>query len=84
VTKASDEAFEKMFTRIKPTDLQTAPTSLKGAITTAETKSGGKAVDADTDRSGDSVRYTVKVAKADGTTEKVKVNGADGKVASAK
>jgi len=26
----------------------------------------------------------VKVAKADGTTEKVKVNGADGKVATAK
>jgi uncharacterized membrane protein YkoI len=84
VTKASDEAFEKMFTRIKPNELQTAPTSLKGAITAAESQAGGKAVDADTDRSGDSVRYTVKVAKADGTTEKVKVNGADGKVASAK
>jgi uncharacterized membrane protein YkoI len=84
ITKASNEAFEKMFTRIKPTDLQNAPTSLKSAITTAESQSGGKAVDADTDRTGDSVRYTVKVAKADGTTEKVKVNGADGKVASAK
>jgi uncharacterized membrane protein YkoI len=84
ITKASNEAFEKVFTRIKPTDLQNAPTSLKSAITTAESQAGGKAVDADTDRSGDSVRYTVKVAKADGTTEKVKVNGADGKVASAK
>jgi len=84
ITKASNEAFEKMFTRIKPADLQNAPTSLKGAITTAESQAGGKAVDADTDRTGDSVRYTVKVAKADGTTEKVKVNGADGKVASAK
>lgn len=84
ITKASNEAFEKVFTRIKPTDLQNAPTSLKSAITTAESQSGGKAVDADTDRTGDSVRYTVKVAKADGTTEKVKVNGADGKVASAK
>jgi hypothetical protein len=30
------------------------------------------------------VRYTVKVAMADGTTEKIKINGADGKVASAK
>jgi uncharacterized membrane protein YkoI len=49
-----------------------------------EAQSGGKAVDADADRDGDTVRYTVKVAKADGTTEKVKVNGADGKIASAK
>jgi uncharacterized membrane protein YkoI len=84
VTEASNEAFEKVFTRIKPEALQNAPTSLKTAITTAEAQAGGKAVDADTDREGDQVRYTVKVAKADGTTEKVKVNGADGKVASAK
>ncbi len=39
---------------------------------------------ADTDRHGDTVRYTVKVAKPDGTTETINVNGADGKVASAK
>jgi uncharacterized membrane protein YkoI len=84
ITEASSEPFQKAFTRIKPTDLQNAPTSLKSAITTAESQSGGKAVDADTDKTGDTVRYTVKVAKADGTTEKVKVNGADGKVASAK
>ena len=84
VKKASEEPFEKMFTRIKPSDLQNAPTSLKTAIKTAEAQSGGKVVDADTDRAGDTVRYTVKVAKADGTTEKIKVNGADGKVASAK
>jgi uncharacterized membrane protein YkoI len=56
---------------------------LKSAIKTAEAQSGGKAVDADADRNGDTVRYVVKVAKADGSTEKVKVNGADGKVASA-
>ena len=83
VTKASNEPFEKMFTRIKPDQLASAPTSLKGAIKTAEAQSGGKAVDADADRNGDTVRYVVKVAKADGSTEKVKVNGADGKVASA-
>jgi uncharacterized membrane protein YkoI len=84
VTKASNEPFEKVFTRIKPTELQNAATSLKGAITTAENQACGKAVDSDTDRTGDTVRYTVKVAKADGTTEKVKVNGTDGKVATAK
>lgn len=83
ITEASSEPFQKYFTRIKATDLQNAPTSLKSAITTAESQSGGKAVVADTDHTGDTVQYTVKVAKADGTTEKVKVNGADGKVASA-
>lgn len=83
VTQASREPFQKLFTHIKPTDLQNAPTSLKSAISTAESQSGGKAVNADTDRTGDTVRYTVKVAKADGTSEKVQVNGADGKVASA-
>lgn len=84
VTEASNEPFEKMFTRIKPESLENAPTSLKSAIKTAEAQSGGKAVDADADRDGDQVRYTVKIAMADGTTQKIKVNGADGKVASAK
>jgi uncharacterized membrane protein YkoI len=83
VTEASNEAFEKVFTRIKPDQLQNAPTSLKSAIKTAESQTDGKAVDADADRTGDTVRYTVKVAKADGSTAKVKINGADGKVASA-
>jgi uncharacterized membrane protein YkoI len=39
---------------------------------------------ADTDRHGDTVRYTVKIAMSDGTSQTIKVNGADGKVASAK
>jgi uncharacterized membrane protein YkoI len=84
VTEADNQPFEKVFTRIKPTSIQNAPTSLKSAITTAEAQSGGKAVDASVDRDGDQVKYSVKVAKADGTTEKIQVNGADGKVASAK
>jgi hypothetical protein len=50
----------------------------------AEAQSGGKAVTAQTDRAADSVRYIVKVALAGGATETIKVNGADGKVASAK
>jgi uncharacterized membrane protein YkoI len=84
VLKATRERFEKVFTRIKPADLQNAQTPLKGAIKTAEAQTGGKVVMADTDRHGDTVRYTVKVVMADGTTETIKVNGADGKVASAK
>jgi uncharacterized membrane protein YkoI len=84
VLKATRARVEKVFTRIKPADLQNAQTPLKGAIKTAEAQTGGKAVMADTDRHGDTVRYTVKVVMADGTSETIKVNGADGKVASAK
>jgi len=39
---------------------------------------------ADTDRHGDAVRYTVKVVMSDGTSQTIKVDGADGKVASAR
>jgi uncharacterized membrane protein YkoI len=83
IKEASDEQFEKLFTRIKPTSIQNAPTSLTRAISTAETRAGGKAEDATVDRDGDQLKYTVKVVKNDGTTEKVKINGSDGKVASA-
>jgi uncharacterized membrane protein YkoI len=81
VLKATRERVGKVFTRIKPADLQAVQTPLKGAIKSAEAHTGGKAVKADTDRQGDTVRYTVKVAMADGTTKTLKVNGADGKLA---
>jgi uncharacterized membrane protein YkoI len=84
VKEADNEPFEKVFTRIKPQSIQNAPTSLTRAIATAEQRAGGKATEAEVDRDGDQVKYTVKVARADGKTEKVKINGADGKVASAK
>ena len=83
ITAATNQPFEKVFTRLKPTSIQNAPTSLTRAITAAEQRAGGKATDAAVDRDGDQVQYTVKVAKADGTTEKLRVNGAHGKVASA-
>jgi uncharacterized membrane protein YkoI len=84
VLKATREHVGKLFTRLKPKDLEDAQTPLKGAIKAAEAQTGGKAVMADTDRHGDTVRYTVKVAMADGTTQTINVNGADGKVALAK
>lgn len=84
VLKATRERVGKVFTRIKPDDLQKAQTPLKGAIKAAEAQTGGKAVMADTDRHGDTVRYTVKVVMMDGTSQTIKVNGADGKVASAR
>jgi uncharacterized membrane protein YkoI len=84
VKNASDEKFARLFTRIKPTAIQHAPTSLTRAIATAETRAGGKAKEAEVNRDGDQVQYEVKVVKADGTSEKLKINGSDGKVASAR
>ena len=84
VKEVKDEKFEKLFTRIKPTAIQNAPTSLTRAITTAETRSGGKAREAEVNRDGDQLQYEVKVVKLDGDSETLKINGADGKVASAK
>jgi uncharacterized membrane protein YkoI len=84
VLKATRERVGKVFTRIKPADLQSAQIPLKGAIKTAEAQTGGKAVRADIDRQGDTVRYTVKIAMADGTSQTIKVNGADGKLALAR
>jgi uncharacterized membrane protein YkoI len=84
VLKATRERVGKVFTRIKPADLQKAQTPLKGAIKAAEAQTGGKAVMANTDRHGDTVRYTVKVIMTDGASQTIKVNGADGKVASAR
>jgi uncharacterized membrane protein YkoI len=84
VKEVKDEKFEKLFTRLKPTAIQHAPTSLTRAITTAETRSGGKAKEAEVNRDGDQLQYEVKVVKTDGSSETLKINGADGKVASAK
>ena len=84
VKEVSDEKFEKLFTRIKPTAIQNAPTSLTRAITTAEVQAGGKAKEAEVDRDGDQLKYEVEVVRTDGTSQKLKINGSDGKVASAK
>lgn len=84
VKEVSDEKFEKFFTRLKPTAIQNAPTSLTRAITTAETRAGGKAREAEIDRGGDQLIYSVEVVRLDGTSEKLKINGSDGKVAAAK
>ncbi|MBV8742648.1 MAG: PepSY domain-containing protein [Sinobacteraceae bacterium] len=83
VKDSSDAKLEKLLTRIKPEAVRNAQTSLTRAITTAEERAHGRAYSADVDRDGDQVKYTVKVVRRDGTEEKVKINGADGKVASA-
>ncbi len=60
VKEKSDEKFEKLFTRIKPTAIQNAPTSLTRAIATAETRSGGKAKEAEVSRDGDQLSTRLK------------------------
>jgi uncharacterized membrane protein YkoI len=84
IKEKSDEKFEKLFTRLKPTAIQNAPTSLTRAIATAETRAGGKAKEAEVSRGGDQLIYKVEVVKLDGTSDKLEINGSDGKVASAK
>jgi uncharacterized membrane protein YkoI len=66
---------------IDPEALQNVQTPLSGAISAAEESSGGKAISVDTDHGGGQVRYSIKVAKADGSISKVTVNGSNGKVA---
>jgi len=83
IESAGNESFEKVFTRLKAQDISNAPTNLVSAIHMAEQHAAGKALDADVEKKADSVRYEIKVAKTDGTTEKVKIDGS-GHLASAK
>jgi uncharacterized membrane protein YkoI len=67
---------------LDPSALRNVQTSLPDAIATAEQSSGGKAIGAAVNQGGGQVLYAIKVARADGGTEKVTVNGSNGKVAS--
>lgn len=83
VNNVSDEKIAKFFTRLKPETMRHSAVTLSHAILTAQERANGKADAADVDREGDTVQYTINVIRRDGTSEKVKINGADGKVASA-
>jgi uncharacterized membrane protein YkoI len=84
IAAAGNEPFEKAFMRLKADDVERAPTSLNSAIASAERETGGKVLKAETERSGDKVRYDMKVAKTDGSTATVKIDGSTGKLAAAK
>ena len=81
VEKTSNEPLEKLVTRVKPDDLQSAQTTLTAAIREAEQQTGGQVIDAETGASNGSLHYELKVATADGKTDKVKVDGTTGKIA---
>ena len=81
VDHESNEPLESLVNRIKPQDIQKAQTSLSTAIRTAERQSGGKVIDAETEGSGNTLRYELEVAKSDGKSEEIKIDAATGKVA---
>ena len=78
VREIENEMFEKYLIRLDPERLSSAETSLVEAIAIAEKQVGGKAAEADVDRSGDTVDYEIEVVTADGAAREVTVT-ADGK-----
>jgi uncharacterized membrane protein YkoI len=81
VEKSDNEPLEKLVKHVQPDDLQATQTTLAAAIREAEQQTGGKVIDAETGASGGALHYELKVALADGKTDKVKVDGATGKMA---
>ena len=79
VIKSDNHPVESWFVRLKPADVQNAPTTLKQAVATAEQKAGGKAVEAQVEREASSVQYKVTVVTG-GNQEQEIVVGADGKI----
>ena len=53
VLQTSNEAIEKLFTRLQPDDIRGARTTLAQAIGVAEQSANGKASDAEVDREGE-------------------------------
>jgi uncharacterized membrane protein YkoI len=80
VLGTSNEAIEKLFTRLEPDDVRGARTTLAQAIGIAEQHTDGKVIDAEVDREGDSLRYDVTVARSDGGERELEIDGASGKI----
>ena len=77
-----NEVLEKLLTRLSPENLRMTTTTLSHAIFLAQESSGGRALNADVDKKGDHLEFTVETVKLDGTAHKVKIDGATGKVVS--
>lgn len=81
VQQAGDEHFDRLFGSLKPASIENVRTSLADAIQAAEARAGGKATDATIDRDGGQLNYKVDIARLDGSTQRVKVEGSDGTIA---
>jgi len=82
VRDTHNEVLEKLLTRISPDNLRLTTTTLSHAVFVAQEQTGGRALNADVDRKGDHLEYTVETVKVDGTSHKVKIDGSSGKVIS--
>ena len=82
VKDTHNEVLEKLLTRISPDNLRLTPTTLTHAVYLAQQQSGGRALNADVDRKGDHLEYTIETVKLDGTSHKIKIDGSNGKVVS--
>lgn len=80
VLETSNEPIEKLFSRLEPDDVRGARTTLAQAIGIAEQHTKGKAVDAEVDREGESIRYDVTILKSDGSIQELEIDGASGKI----
>jgi len=80
VKDTHNEVLEKLLTRMSPDNLRLTPTTLTHAVYVAQQTSGGRALNADVDRKGDHLEYTVETVKLDGTSHKVTIDGSNGKV----
>lgn len=65
--------LESFSARLKASDVQGAPTSLRQAVALAEGRIGGKAIEAEIARDADTVRYQITIAKG-GRGEEVTVD----------
>ena len=82
VRDTHNEVLEKLLTRISPDNLRLTPTTLTHAVYVAQQQSGGHALNADVDRKGDHLEYTIETVELDGTSHKIKIDGSNGKVVS--
>ena len=78
VIKSDNHPIESYFVRLKPADVQNAPTTLKQAVAIAEQKAGGKAAEAEIEREASTVRYKITVMT--GSQSQEITVGADGKI----
>ncbi|MER2264821.1 PepSY domain-containing protein [Methylobacterium oxalidis] len=78
VTKSDTHPIESYFVRLKPSDVQNAPMSLKQAVATAEQTVGGRAAEAEVEREASSVQYKIKVMTV-GQSQEITVE-ADGTI----
>ncbi|HTV49628.1 MAG TPA: PepSY domain-containing protein [Steroidobacteraceae bacterium] len=83
IVSAGNEPVEKVFTHLKPEQIDSAQTSLAHAIASAEKQAGGHATYAAVEAHGDHLVYDVKLAKDDGSMSRIKVDSSTGHLASA-